>query len=105
MGTTLLTTIGGRTLPNLVRVPDNMVHPAVLTSLMEGPVRPWQCLVWSDASPPRYSRDLPLDHTSHPGGILLQVGPSLVDIDGEYRGGGFVEEVEGNEGGDVSVEQ
>ena len=26
VGTTLLTTIGGRTLPNLVRVPDNMVH-------------------------------------------------------------------------------
>ena len=38
---TLLTTIGGQTLPNLVRVPDNMVHLAVLTSLMEGPVRPW----------------------------------------------------------------
>ena len=64
VGTTLLTTIGGRTLPNPVRVPDNMVHPAVLTSLMEGPVRPWQCLVWSEESPPRYSRDLPVDHTS-----------------------------------------
>ena len=38
VGTTLLTTIGGRTLPNPVRVPDNLVHPAVLTSLMEGPV-------------------------------------------------------------------
>ena len=60
VGTTLLTTIGGRTLPNLVRVPDNIVHPAVLTSLMEGPIRPWQCLVWSDESPPRYSRDLPV---------------------------------------------
>ena len=64
VGTTLLTTIGGRTLPNPVRVPDNMVHLAVLTSLMEGPVRPWQCLVWLDQSPLRYSRDLPLDHTS-----------------------------------------
>ena len=105
VGTTLLTTIGGRTLPNLVRVPDNMVHPAVLTSLMEGPIRPWQCLVWSDASPPRYSRDLPDDHTSHPGGILLQVGPSLIDIGGEYRGGGVVEEVEENEGGEASVDQ
>ena len=83
VGTTLLTTIGGRTLPNPVRVPDNMVHPAVLTSLMEGPVRPWQCLVWSDESPPRYSRDLPDDHTSRPGVILLQVGPSLIDVDGE----------------------
>ena len=38
VGTTLLTTIGGRTLPNPVRVPDNMVHPVMLTSLMEGPV-------------------------------------------------------------------
>ena len=104
VGTTLLTTIGGRTLPNPVRVPDNMVHPAVLTSLMEGPVRPWQCLVWSDTNPPAYSRDLPDDHTSRPGGILLQVGPSLYDIDGEFRGGGFVEEMEENEGGDASVE-
>ena len=102
VGTTLLTTIGGRTLPNPVRVPDNLIHPAVLTSLMEGPIRPWQCLVWSDASPPRYSRDLPDDHTSRPGGILLQVGPSLFDLDGEYRGGGVVEEE--NEGGDASVE-
>ena len=99
--TTLLTTIGGRTLPNPVRVPDNMVHPAVLTSLMEGPIQPWQCLVWSEESPPRYTQDLPLDHTAHPGGILLQVGPSLVDMDGEYRGGGVVEE---NEGEGASVE-
>ena len=104
VGTTLLTTIGGRTLPNPVRVPDNIIHPAILTSLMEGPIRPWQCLVWSDESPPRYSRDLPDDHTSRPGGILLQVGPSLIDIDGEYRGGGVVEEVEENEGEDASVE-
>ena len=81
-----------------------MVHPAVLTSLMEGPVQPWQCLVWATESPPRYSWDLPLDHMSRPGGILLQVGPSLIDIDGEYRGGGVVETVEENEGGNASVE-
>ena len=104
VGTTLLTTIGGRTLPNPVRVPENIVHPAVLTSLMEGPIRPWQCLVWSDSSPPRYSRDLPDDHTSRPGGILLQVGPSLINVDGEYRGGGVVEEIEENEGDNASVE-
>ena len=104
VGMTLLTTIGSRTLPNPVRVPDNLVHPAVLTSLMEGPIRPWQCLVWSEESPPQYTRDLPLNHTSCPGGILLQVGPSLIDIDGEYRGGGVVEEVEENEGGGASVE-
>ena len=104
VGTTLLTTIGSRTLPNPVRVPDNIVHPTVLTSLMEGPIRPWQCLVWAEESPPRYSRDLPLDHTSRPGGILLQVGPSLIDIDGEYRGGRIEEEIGENEGGDASVE-
>ena len=105
VGTTLLTTIGSQTLPNPVRVPDNIVHQAVLTSLMEGPIRPWQCLVWSDESPPRYSRSLPDDHTARPGGILLQVGPSLIDIDGEYRGGGVVEETEENEGGDASIDQ
>ena len=38
VGMTLLTTIGGRTLPNLVRVPNNIVYLAVLTSLMEGPI-------------------------------------------------------------------
>ena len=81
-----------------------MVHPAVLTSLMEGPVRPWQCLVWSAESPPRYSRNLLDDHTSQPGGILLQVGPLLIDIDGEYRGGGVVEEMEENEGGNASID-
>ena len=104
VGTTLLTTIGGQTLPNLVRVPDNLTHPAVLIPLMEGPIRPWQCLVWSEESPPRYSQDLPDDHTSRLGGVLLQVGPLLPDIDGEYRGGGVVEEVEENEGGGASVE-
>ena len=55
-------------------------------------------------TPPVYSRELPEDHTMRPGGILLQVGPSLIDIDGEFRGGGFVEEEEENEGGDASVE-
>ena len=104
VGMTLLTTIGSRTLPNPVRVPDNVIHPAVLTSLMEGPIRPWQCLVWAKESPPRYSWDLPLDHTSRPGGILLQVGPLLINIDGEYRGGGVVEEVEENEGEGASIE-
>ena len=103
VGTTLLTTIGGRTLPNPVRIPNNLVHLAVLTSLMAGPVRPWQCLVWAEESPPRYSWDLPDDHTSQPGGILLQVGLLLVNIDGEYRGGGAVEEIEGNEGEDASM--
>ena len=76
----------------------------MLTSLMEGPIQPWQCLVWSETSPPRYSQDLPDDHTSHLGGILLQVGLSLFDVDREYRGGGVVEEMEENEGGDASID-
>ena len=44
------------------------------------------------------------DPRSTPGGVLLQVGLSLFNLDGEYRGGGVVEEVEENEGGGVSVE-
>ena len=103
VGTTLLTTIGGRTLPDLVRVPDNIVQPAVLRGLMEGPVRPWQVLVWAEHSPPPYTQDLPLLHTMGPSHVLLQVGPYYEDIDGEYRGG-VVEEEQENEGGDASIE-
>ena len=103
VGTTLLTTIGGRTLPNLVRVPDNMTHPSVLRDLMEGPIRPWQCLVWVEESPPEYSSRLPPLHMSGPSYMLLQIGPLLVDIDSEYRGGVMEEETQ-NEGGDASVE-
>ena len=102
--TTLLTTIGGRTLPNPVRVPDNLTQPAVLRDLMEGPVRPWQVLVWAEHSPPPYTQDLPLLHTSGPSHILLQVGPYYENLNGEYRGGVIDEEIEENEGGDASVE-
>ena len=87
-----------------MRVPDNVAHLAVPIPLMEGPIQPWQCLVWSEESPPRYSRALPDDHSARPGGILLQVGPLLINVDGEFRGGGFVEEMEENEGGGASVE-
>ena len=45
-----------------------------------------------------------INKCDHHSCILLQVGPSLIDMDGEYRGGGVVEEVEGNEGGDASIE-
>ena len=41
---------------------------------------------------------------SHLGGVLLQIGLSLINIEGEYRGGGVVEEVEENEGGGASIE-
>ena len=71
---------------------------------MEGPVQPWQCLVWAEHSPPLYSQDLPPLHTSGPSHMLLQVGPYYEDIDGEYLGGGMVEEERGNEGGNVSIE-
>ena len=100
---TLLTTIGSRTLPDPVRVPDNIVQLAVLRDLMEGPVRPWQVLVWAEHSPPPYTRDLPLLHTSGPSHVLLQFGPHYEDIDGEYRGGVIEEEIE-NESGNASVE-
>ena len=81
-----------------------MVQPAVLRLLMEGPVRPWQCLVWSEGSPPLYSHHTPPLHMLGPSHILLQVGLYYEDINGEYRGGGVVEEIEENEGGDASVE-
>ena len=40
----------------------------------------------------------------HLGGVLLQIGPSLINVDGEYRGGGVIETVEENEGGGASIE-
>ena len=56
--------------------------------------------MWAEGSPPPYSRDLPPLHTDCPGHVLLQIGLSVVDINGEYQGG----IIEGNEGGDASVE-
>ena len=81
-----------------------MTQPAVLRSLMEGPMRLWQCLVWLEYSPPPYVEDLPLFHMSGPSHVLLQIGPPLFDLDGEYCSGGVEKEMEGNEGGDVSIE-
>ena len=104
MGTTLLTTIGGQTLPNPVRVPDNITQPAVLRGLMEGPVQPWQCLVWSESSPPLYTQDLPPLHTTGPSHVLLQIGLHYEDLDSEYRGEVVGEGEEVNEGEDVSIE-
>ena len=46
------------------------------------------------------SSSIPYGGPSH---ILLQIGPSLVDVKGEYRGGVIEEEIE-NEGGGASVE-
>ena len=87
-----------------MRVPDNIVQPAVLRSLMEGPVRLWQCLVWSKEDPPPYSHWTPPCHTLGLSHILLQIGPARVDINGEYRGGEVGEE-DGNEGGGASIEE
>ena len=70
---------------------------------MEGPVRPWQVLVWAEHSPPPYTQDLQLLHMSGLSHTLLQIGPYYKDIDSEYRGGVIEEEIE-NEGGDVSIE-
>ena len=59
--------------------------------------------MWSEASPPPYSQDLPLLHMTGLSHVLLQIGPYYEDLDGEYRGGVIEEEIE-NEGGDASVE-
>ena len=106
---TLLTTIGGHTLPNLVRVPDNLITPTVLRPLMEGPLRLWQFLVYSEMSPP-YTEDLLVLHSTSPSHVFLQVGPYYEDLDGEYWGGVAEEGEEGreveieNEGQDASIE-
>ena len=59
--------------------------------------------MWAEHSPPPYSQDLPLLHTSRVSHVLLQINPHYEDIDGEYRGGGVSEMEEENEGGDVSI--
>ena len=79
-----------------------MVQPVVLRDLMEGPVQPWQALVWAKHSPPPYARDLPLLHTLGPSHTLLQINLFYEDLEGEYRGG-VVEEEQENEGGDASI--
>ena len=48
--------------------------------------------------------DLPSLHTLGLSHVLLQVRPYYEDIDGEYWGGGAVEEIEENEGGGASIE-
>ena len=107
---TLLTTIGSHTLLNLMRVPDNLITPTVLRPLMEGPLRLWQFLVYSEMSPPLYTEDLLALHSTSPSHVLLQVRPYYKDLDGEYWGGVAEEGEEGreieieNEGQDASIE-
>ena len=93
--TTELTSIGGCTLPNLVRVPDLVVADGVLILLMEGPIRPCQCLIWvNQGSPPPYNEDPTPSFRHCAGHALIQIRPSYEDIDGEY--GGAIEADEGN---------
>ena len=79
--------------------------------MTEGPLRPWQFLVYTDESPLPYTQDLLALHTMGPSHTLLQIGPYYEDLDGEYCGGGVVEEEEEgreveieNEGWDASIE-
>ena len=60
--------------------------------------------MWTKSSPPLYSQNTPPLHMSGPSHMLLQIRPHYVDIDSEYCGGGVVDKIEENEGGDVSVE-
>ena len=48
-------------------------------------------------SPLVYSEDLPPLHMTGPSHVLLQVGPYYEDTNGEYCGGGVLEEEEENE--------
>ena len=60
--------------------------------------------MWAKHSPPPYTVDLPLLHTSGPSHVLLQIGLYYEDLDGKYRGGGVEEMEERNEGGNASIE-
>ena len=75
---------------------------------MEGPLRPWQMLVYAEMSPPPYTQDLPALHQTGPSHTLLQIRPYYEDLDGEYHGGVAEEREEGreieNESRDVSIE-
>ena len=56
---------------------------------MEGPLSPWQFLMYSDESLPPYIQDLPPLYWTGPSHILLQIG--LV-FEGDYWGYDVVEE-------------
>ena len=77
---------------------------------MEGPLRPWQFLMYLEMSPPLYTQDFPVLHLTGSSHILLQFGPYYEDLDGEYHGDVAEGEEEGreveieNEGRDVSIE-
>ena len=92
----VLTTIGGRTLPALVRVPDIITQDHVLIPLMEGPIRPYQCLIYANQGmPPPYNQDLPSLFTGQSLHTLVQIGPSFND---------WGEGVSGEEGRGESIE-
>ena len=89
---TLLTTIGGQTLPNPVRVPDSVVQPRVLRLLIEGPLRPWQFLMYANGSLPLYKDDPTLLFGQRAGHTLLQIGLAYEDLDRDYQGGEVAED-------------
>ena len=93
----MLTAIGSQTLPNPVRVPSNIIQPGVLILLMEGPLRPWQCLVYANQSPSPYQRSASLGSIICHSHTLLQIGPAFNDqeiSEGEGVAGGREESVE-----------
>ena len=78
---------------NPVRVPNSVVANGILILLMEGPIRPYQCLIWANQGslPPYHEDPAPL-FWHHGGHVLIQIGPSFKDIDGEYGGAVEVDE-------------
>ena len=56
--TTVFNSIGRQTLPNPVRVPNSIAQDGMLIPLMEGPIQPYQCLIWANqGDPPEYEAD------------------------------------------------
>ena len=80
-------TISRQTLPELVRVPGSITQDSVFISLMEGPIQPYQCLIWvNQGDPPAYEEDLIPSYHQRVSHTLVQIGLSHKDLDGEYMG-------------------
>ena len=59
---------------------------------MEGPLRPWQFLMYANGSPPPYEAD-PIPMFKHwAGHILLQVSLAYEDLDRDDWGGNVAED-------------
>ena len=59
----------------------------MLIPLMEGPIQPYQCLIWANqGDPPEYKADLIPSYCRWASHTLVQIGLLHEDLEGEYVG-------------------